>query len=514
MKNVVCAFTLFCLAAAGALGQSTPPQKTYRIAGVVVNGATGQRVSRVRVLMTPAGESSKETEITTGSDGRFAFEGLKAGMWTLHAERKGFVRQGYCERPGVPNSLTQVVTGPGEATENLTFRLDAPATVSGKITDETGEPVIAGVQVIIQLETGTRQFQRIKDAATDEQGEYRIWDLPAVPCYLLVMTPASPFAPGDAAPATFAPQYYGNTADPRTATLLDLKPGEEYKADFILRRSRGASIHITGETATAGVMLVGEGPGGADVVVSQLDTPIGSFHNIAPGRYKVILYDMQSGAQSSKRIQVAGEDVTVTAPFPNPPAVTVNARLVNGDASLLPNVTFYLHADGDYQTYARRVGPEGKVTIPGMPGGRYRFMLATGGLYMKSVTSGNARVVDCWVDVPETGEVKLDVVLAGDGGEVAGKVRDNGKPAFPVRVVLAPKVDSTNSVDYKSYQTESDGSFRFPSIKPGEYILYTTSDWKLEFGNPEAIRKYLKAGHPVHVAPKSSIDVQIESTRP
>ena len=106
------------------------------------------------------------------------------------------------------------------------------------------------------------------------------------------------------------------------------------------------------------------------------------------------------------------------------------------------------------------------------------------------------------------------MVLAGDGGEVAGKVRDNGKPAFPVRVVLAPKADSTNSVDYKSYQTESDGSFRFPSIKPGEYILYTTSDWKLEFGNPEAIRKYLKAGHPVHVAPKSSIDVQIESTRP
>ena len=514
MKSAVCAITFVCLVAAIARGQSAPPQKTYRIAGTVVNGATGQRLSRVRVLMTPAGESSKETETTTGSDGRFAFEGLKAGMWTLHAERKGFVRQGFCERPGVPGSLTQVVTGPDEATEDLTFRLDAPATVTGKITDETGEPVIAAVQVIIQLETGTRQFRRIKEAVTDEQGEFRIWDLPAVPCYLLVMTPAAPFSPGDEPAATFAPQYYGNTADPRTATLLDLKPGEEYKADFILRRTRGASIHVTGETAASVIMLMGEGPGGAEVILSQLDSAAGSFRNLAPGRYKLTLYDGQSGTQSSKRVEVAGEDVTVTAPFPDPPAVTVKARLVDGDASLLPYVAFYVQAAGDYQTFARRLGPEGKVTIPGMPSGHYRFMLATAGLYMKSVTSGDAHMVDCIVDVPEHGEVKLDVVLAGDGGEVAGKVRANGKPAFPVRVVLAPKVDSTNSVDYKSYQTESDGSFRFTSIKPGEYILYTTSDWKLEFGNPDAIRKYLKAGHPVHVAAKSSIDVQLEPTQP
>jgi hypothetical protein len=328
------------------------------------------------------------------------------------------------------------------------------------------------------------------------------------------MTPAPPFAPGDEPPATFAPQYYGNTADPRTATVLDLKPGGEYKADFILRRSRGAAIHVTGEIGASVIMLTGAGPGGAEVIVSQLDAAGGSFYNLAPGRYKLTLYHAQTGEQSSKKVDVAGEDVTVTAPFADPPAVTVKARLVDGDTKLLPNVTFFLHADGDYQTFARRLGPEGKVTIPGMPAGRYRFMLATAGLYMKSVTSENARLVDCLVDVPEKGEVRLNVVLAGDGGEVAGKVRAHGKPAFPVRVVLAPQVDSTNSVDYHSYQTESDGSFSFTAIKPGEYILYTTSDWKLEFGNPEAIRKYLKAGRPVHVAPKASIDVQMELSQP
>jgi hypothetical protein len=114
------------------------------------------------------------------------------------------------------------------------------------------------------------------------------------------------------------------------------------------------------------------------------------------------------------------------------------------------------------------------------------------------------------VDVPETGEVKLDVVLSGDGGRVAGKVRANGKPVAPARVVLAPRVDSTNFTDYLPYQTESDGSFTYTAVKPGDYILFVTTDWKLEFGNPAAIRKYLAAGHPVHVEPKGSIDLQIE----
>jgi len=89
-------------------------------------------------------------------------------------------------------------------------------------------------------------------------------------------------------------------------------------------------------------------------------------------------------------------------------------------------------------------------------------------------------------------------------------VRANGKPVAPARVVLAPRVDSTNFDDYWSYQTESDGSFRYTAVKPGDYILFVTTDWRLEFGNPAAIRKYLATGRQVHVEPKGSIDLQLE----
>jgi hypothetical protein len=511
VKRIAHAFAIACFLAALAGSQSTQPAK-YRISGVVVNGATRAPLSRVRIVMNPAGESSKETETTTGADGRFAFEGLPAGMWTLHAERKGFLRQGYCERPGVPDSLTQVVTGPDGASEGLTFRLDPPAVVTGKVTDEAGEPVMAALEIILRLETGRTMYQRIRNAATDEEGSYRIWDLPAGAYYLLAVAPSPPPMAPNQIPATFAPTYYSNATDPKAATLLDLKPGEEYKADFILRRSHGVSIRIAGMTGSSIMMLSAEGPRGADAVVAQLDAGEGdSFYNIPPGRCTLTLFDAQTGAQSARRIEVGTADLTVPVPFPNPPSVTAKVRLVDGDAKLLSNVAFLLHADGDYQTHARALQKDGTVTIPGMAAGRYKFMMAVNpDLYVKSVASANARVVDGIVDVPDTGEVKLDVVLSGDGGRVAGKVLANGKPVAPARVVLAPRVDSTNSVDYRSYQTESDGSFQYTGIKPGDYILFATTDFKLEFGNPAAIRKHLAAGRPIHVEPKGSIDLKIE----
>jgi hypothetical protein len=128
--------------------------------------------------------------------------------------------------------------------------------------------------------------------------------------------------------------------------------------------------------------------------------------------------------------------------------------------------------------------------------GRYQ------GLYVKSMTSPNGHVVDGIADVPETGAVKLDVVLAGDGGRVTGKVCANGKPVVPARVVLAPRLASTNSVGYPSYQTEGDGSFVYNAVKPGDYILFATTDFKLEFANSTAIRKYLAGGRAIHVEPK------------
>ena len=490
-------------------GSQSPPRKTYRITGVVVNRATGQVMPHTRILMHAAGKSSSEFETSSDGTGKFVFERVWEGMWSLYAEHEGFVRQGFGARPGVPDSFTQVVTGPNGASEDLTFPLDAPAAVSGKIVDEDGEPVPAALEIIIELETGIHRFERIRNAMTDERGEFRIGDLPAVKCYLLAVAAPPQVDDPSEAPETLSPTYYSNTPDARAATVLDLKPGEEYRADFTMRRAHGVSVKVDGEIGSSVGMLSAEGPGGAGVILNQFEAGQGrTFYNLSPGRYQVTLFDPRTNEQSARTVEVKNEDITLHAPFEGP-TVNANVRLVDADPSLLTTVNLWLHADGEYQTHARTVGADGKVTLSGMTGGRYKFLLATAGLYIKSFRA-DVPNTDRMVDLPGKGAVKLDVVLAGDGGEVSGYVRSKGKPVAPARVVLAPRNDSTNSADYSSYQTESDGSFRYQSVKPGDYVVFATTDFKLEFGNPAAIRRHLGAGMAVHVEPKSTVNVEIE----
>ena len=62
-----------------ALACSLPiAAQTYRIAGVVVDSATGAAVDRVKVGIAPISERTRAVYVTTGSDGRFAFANLPA----------------------------------------------------------------------------------------------------------------------------------------------------------------------------------------------------------------------------------------------------------------------------------------------------------------------------------------------------------------------------------------------------------------------------------------------------
>ena len=75
-------------------------------------------------------------------------------------------------------------------------------------------------------------------------------------------------------------------------------------------------------------------------------------------------------------------------------------------------------------------------------------------------------------------------------------------------------MDSENSADYHAFQSESDGSFDYGGIEPGDYVLFALTDWQIEYGNPAAIRKYLAAGRAIRVEPKQTVEAQLEPLRP
>jgi hypothetical protein len=517
-KWAVGSLAMACLMAVAAQEQGAQPAPTYRITGVVVNSVNGRVLAQTRVLVAAEDGSSGDREVTTGADGRFAFEGMPAGVWRLSAEHKGFGRQVFEDRM---ISASSVITGPDGASENLIFRLNPPSAISGKVTDERGEPVPgAHLQLLMQIPGARKQFLVRKVTATDDQGEYRMWGLAAATCYLLVIVPL-PAGGGGAEPNGFAPQYFPNTSDPRAATPIQLKPGEEFTADFVLRRARGVSVEVEGDSGIRGanqselLALLSQGPAGAMVSSNTLAPGQGrTFYNVPPGRYKLVIGDVQGTFATTKWIEVGSEDVTVTLPFPDPPDVTAKVRVVDGDASLLKKAMLRLYRYGDPGYNMRPLDPDGTARFPAQAADRYVIDLRSEQLYIRSVSARNARVVDGQVELPETGAVDLEIVAGGDGAMVKGKVRANGKPARAVLVVLAPRKESGNPSDYSGYQSESDGSFSFPGVRPGEYVLFATTDWQLEFASPAAIRPYLAAGKLVKAEANKTVEVEIGPQRP
>lgn len=110
----------------------------------------------------------------TGPDGRFRFEGVKAGKYRLTAERTGYVRQSYRQRSLNSNLSTAVVTGDEQATENLVFGVIPGSVISGAVGDSHGN-VVPGMRVMAYSVFGFRDSRHLGTgfhvAITDDRGE-------------------------------------------------------------------------------------------------------------------------------------------------------------------------------------------------------------------------------------------------------------------------------------------------------------------------------------------------------
>jgi hypothetical protein len=91
--------------------------------------------------------------------------------------------------------------------------------------------------------------------------------------------------------------------------------------------------------------------------------------------------------------------------------------------------------------------------------------------------------------------VALSVVATKPMGSVSGFVTKNGKPASEIFLVLVPASVSQASPAWMPNQSDSDGSFIFTNVIPGQYTLVAIDHgWTLEWRKPEVISRYLGNG--------------------
>jgi hypothetical protein len=494
---------------------------------------------------------------TTDSEGRFVFEGLEAGRYTLMPNRDGFQNPGTTVR-----RLEQILLGPGEEKRDLILKIEPLSVISGHVRDEDGDPVRrAQVSVMTYQYTAKgRELATRNSASANDLGEYRFFDLQPGKYYLRVTasntSSVSSLVAGNE--DSYAPAFYPSARDASGASVIDLQPGlERSGTDFTLRRAHAATV--SGRLAKpAGalqpnVRLSSLEPGFNSYGGMTMDAQGGfSIRQVQPGSY-VLVADASVGDKGYAArvpLQVGSTDIENLAvqfvptfdmngrvqiegtPAAGPGAVPVmqtTPAAGSRGSSLLSQIMVNL--SGRFpQTMIRRTAADGSITMSNGMNPRpnddgtivfkdlapdiYTVSVNVPGLlYLKSLRCGNTEIGDSGIDLTGGAGCELSVVLSYNVGRVEGSVEDeSGQPAASAVLTLVPVGSIRKSVLFKTGVVFQQGSFTIQGVAPGAYKLYAWDDVDTNAVryDPDFLKPYEALGQTVQISEGASEHVTVK----
>jgi len=501
---------------AGIVSAQAPPRPPS-VSGIVTNSRTGQPVRKVSVtLIAKDTEHDLSYEADSDGNGRFLFEDVAPGEYSLDADRQGFIRDDE-GAPGAP--LPSFKVEPGQAVTNVKVRLIPLGVITGRVIDADGDPV-RGANVAVMAYSyfsGAKNLRPMSQATTNDKGEYRLFDLRAGKVYLRAsglntgmrrtsFSDSRRVVSGGMQDVAFFP----SATDVGHATAIELSAGAQL-AGFDIRLRQEARYSIRGklpgpfltsdekgQRANYMLQLVSRGNSNSGYSI-ETDNENFTVTDVAPGSYYVLCVPMNNEQHLFARqaVEVVNSDVDgVVLNLVAPIQVSGVLRVEGALQKPLEHIRVTLQGDGSVrmpQFYGRRrfgggsaeVKADGTFTFEEIVPDVYRVALgAHPGAYLKSIRFGDDDVTNGTVDLSR-GSGALAIVLATDGGELEGSVKKpNGDAAARVRVTLIACGKLLGRVDLsRSGFTDEQGKFRLKNIAPGDYEIFAWED--VQMGAPQ-----------------------------
>jgi hypothetical protein len=160
-----------------------------------------------------------------------------------------------------------------------------------------------------------------------------------------------------------------------------------------------------------------------------------------------------------------------------------------------------------------RVSTDGKFEFqnPGVQPGKYDLtILNTPRFFVAHVAAIGAKVSGRSIEIASGQPVQLTVEVATGMGRVEGVALRDGKPAGGIMIMLVPEDSENESPLLRRDQSDSDGTFSLTAV-PGRYTLVAVENgWDKEWASPSVMKKWLKAGEPVEVAPDGKYTIKVK----
>ena len=529
---------------AGGSSADAAQRGGHTIAGIVVNAKSGQPVhdAEVTLTRTPSLRQGRVLAASSFTDdqGHFAFPNMPSGKFELHVGHRGYIGADYDQHD---SGSTAVVTGESPETAtldiaHLQFLLAPQGVLYGTVTEDSGDPV-PGAQISLYRQDpsrGTGGIVRASMANADEQGNYEIANLApgsyflsvsGSPWYLTQPQPApsksagQPRSPLDVA---YAVTFYPDATDAAFAAPIAVAAGDRIPVNLSLHPV--PSLHITMQIPSAGPnrgfsapQLLQQVFGTTNYIQPRMmfngpnerdgSTTV-ELTGIAPGQYEMALIGPNNDSNRETAVNLTfDENLDISAATP---LASVSGKLAAAGGGKLPQSLFLVLSPQEGETRdTSRVEADGSFHFRSVRPGTYELIASTGE-YPMTVTqlaASGASVAGRLIKIGSD-PVTLTANVAETTAIIHGFARSNGKSAPGVFLLLVPTNPNAGREAWRTNQSDSDGSFDFPQVMPGQYTLLAIQEgWTLDWSSPESIAKYMPGGLKV-VVPAHAGDIPLK----
>jgi hypothetical protein len=533
------AIFVFALVACLSFGQNATPSQTtppavvstaaasYRIAGRTVSAADGHPLQGATVLIVNTKTQQQVASTLAGEDGTFAFMDLPADKYSLQAVKTGYLASAYDQHE---NYSTAIVTGAGLNTDSLVLRVTPAAILSGRVTDEAGDPV-RGATVTLYLENrdeGRTRVTQFRNAPTDDLGAYEIVSLPPGTYFISAKgTPWYAVHPqlrnsanavgliGSVDPSldvAYPTTFYADAIGADGATSIHVRGGEQVNIDLHLRPLPAVALTLHAAPGQQGVsaslQLQESVFDQSEVFYGQMqfvDSDV-SIVGVPPGHYVLNQVNQSTGgiAKSTMIDLTRGAVDTDATSGEDSGGIKLKLEGENG-VNLPPGMLVSLRSKEAGIVASQPVNDKGVAEFGGLTPGNYHFFLSGGDqqYHVARTALVGGKTSSNTVRVAPGTTVSVTVTVAAGSVAVEGFATKEGKPAAGVMIVLIPSDVNDNVELFRRDQSDLDGSFLLPNVIPGKYTAVAIENgWELEWGKPEVLAQYLPKG--VSVAISSS----------
>jgi len=506
--------------------------KKARLEGMVLS-LNGEAVRKATVRLQGSaiqpGQPPSTYSETTDNEGKFAFEDVPAGRYSLTSEKPGFVTSRYGARSNTSPG-TQLTLAEGTEMKNLSIKMTPQGVIAGKVLDQDGDPVAtAQVQIMrYAYARGRKQLQPTGAATTNDLGEYRAGNLQPGRYYIsasdrrgaLIITPDRPGRPNAGQEGNIT-TFYPNGTDAASGVPVDVAAGGEMRGvDIRLRKAkvytvRGKAVDASGVPSQAIVAFMKKEDSSGGFVgalngggINQL-RPDGTFEfrGVVPGAYVLQVLQGASvngspGANVTGRVEVTVADANIdnlVLPMGPGPEITGTVSLEGGDIVALLKPAQNAPAAASVGNLPVPFPPRFMLSLNDTAGGvsvstpnaqvkddgTFRFnavgtskyllnaVILPQGTYLKSARYGGQDVTHAAIDTTSGAGGTLELVLSSKSADLAGSVQnDKGEALAGVIVTMWPKTpDGTPTGGARQASTDQNGGYKFQGLAPGDYLV-------------------------------------------